>query len=48
MSTPLEKYDKMREQCRVRAARFYKKHIDKIGEKRQEVIQAKKLAKKES
>ena len=47
MSTPLEKYDKMREQCRVRAARFYKKHIDKIGEKRKEVIQAKKLAKKE-
>ena len=45
--TPLEKYDKMREQCRVRAARFYKKHIEKIGEKRKAVIQAKKLEKKE-
>ena len=47
MSTPLEKYDKMREQCRVRARRFYAKHIEKIGEKRKALIHAKKSEKKE-
>ena len=44
--SPLEKYDLMREQCRIRAQRFYEKHKVEIGIKRNEGIQKKKEIKK--
>lgn len=31
MSSPLEKYDKMRELCRIRAQRYYENHKVEIG-----------------
>ena len=48
MSTPLEKYEKMKEQCRIRANRFYEKNKEKIGLKREELRIKTKLQKKKS
>ena len=47
MSSPLEKYDKMREQCRSRAQTFYEKHKVEIGIKRQALIGKKNEIKKQ-
>ena len=47
--SPLEKYDLIREQCKIRAQRFYEKHKVEIGIKRNETIQKKKeIQKKKS